>query len=74
MELTDNKHCPHCAAVIPSKSPICIHCGKDLQDSYYVTPDGLKFGIAIKGEIKIHGLSLQRAQELADLMNSIMGS
>lgn len=71
MIMRDDKICPYCAAAIPSQSNVCIHCGRDLQDSFLVVPDGARYGIALGDEIKIHGLTLEKAQELAGMLNSI---
>jgi len=38
---------------------------------YYVVPDGLDFGIAVAGEVKIHGLTLNKARRLVELLNSV---
>ena len=69
----EKKLCPYCAELIPSKSKSCIRCGKDLQDAYLVVPDGVRYGIALGGEIKLHGLELKRAREIASILNSTKG-
>jgi len=66
------KICPSCTGVVTIISPLCDHCGRDLHlDLYVIVPDGLQFGIAIEGEIRMHGLDLKRAQYLVSLLNSI---
>ena len=66
--------CDSCATTIPhiqENDLHCNHCGK-LVGLHKIVPDGFKFGIAVEGEIKIHGLDLKKAQELAALLNSII--
>jgi|GEM_PF-2291201 len=77
--------CPYCAQEVPLASSCCIHCGRDLHQMmiarstsrpagpamYYVVPDGLDFGIAVAGEVKIHGLTLNKARRLVELLNSV---
>lgn len=66
------KICPACAGVVSANSPLCDHCGRALHlDLYVIVPDGSKFGIAFEGEIRMHGLDLKKAQNLASLLNSI---
>lgn len=71
MAIGGNKACPYCAVVIPLQSNICIQCGKDLQDAYLVAFDGMLYGIVLGDVIRIHGLTLEKAQEMAELLNSI---
>jgi hypothetical protein len=78
------RQCPFCMGESPLAVSFCLHCGRDLQVMqlahsqvqakvalYQVVPDGLQFGIAIAGEVKIHGLDLRKAQDLAVLLNSV---
>ncbi len=72
MELrTDKICCPYCAVLIASKSITCIHCGKELHFGLYqVVPDGVgEFGIAFEGTIKVHGLTLERAERISEILN-----
>ncbi len=61
------------------------HCGSDLHgvkpacpkpehksDHYELVPDGPKFGIALRGEIKVHGLDSQKARNLLSILNSVI--
>ncbi len=41
------------------------------KNKYEIVSDGSKFGVAFKGEIKIHGLEYARAQYLAEILNGI---
>ncbi len=57
----------------------CEKCARNLLDNLdllhqpcRVVPDGGRFGIMYKREIRIHGLSLENAQRLAALMNSAL--
>jgi hypothetical protein len=40
---------------------------------YQIVPDGQKYGIALAGAIKIHGLDFEKAQRLAAILNSVAG-
>ncbi len=72
MQIAGTKICSYCAKAIPRNAVICIECGRDLEaDLYAVVPDGLTYGIALEGEIRIHGLQLRRAQEIASILNSV---
>jgi len=83
MQIAGKRLCPFCTQDVPLESSLCIHCGRDLQVMkvahsqaqknwiYQVVPDGLKFGIAVAGEIKIHGLELGKARDLNALLNSV---
>jgi|WetSurMetagenome_2_1015567.scaffolds.fasta_scaffold353648_1 hypothetical protein len=76
--------CPFCAGEILLEVSICPHCERNLQvmkaansqpqpDAalYQVVPDGLHFGISIAGEVKLHGLELKEAHDLAALLNRV---
>jgi len=69
--------CPFCAGEIPLAVSLCIHCGKELRSMkiarpYEIVYDGLQYGIALGGEVKLHGLELKKAQELEALLNSVL--
>jgi hypothetical protein len=71
MMMMEKKVCPSCAGVLPAIANLCIHCGKDLRyDQYQIVPDGLSFGVSLKGRIVIHSLELKEAQEVVSIMNS----
>jgi hypothetical protein len=71
MITTNKKVCPSCAGILPVVASVCIHCGKDLRyDEYQIVPDGLNFGVSLKGRIVIHSLGLKEAQEVVSIMNS----
>jgi response regulator RpfG family c-di-GMP phosphodiesterase len=57
-------------AAIPAHVASCTRCGRPI-GQYIIARDGIHFGVAIGGDIKIHGLTLKKAQELASLLNSI---
>lgn len=40
---------------------------------YQIVPDGTKYGIALAGVIKIHGLDYEKALRLAAILNSVAG-
>jgi len=63
--------CPFCAEIIPSPLTFCSHCGKDVQDLFFVVPDGTKYGIELMGEVMLHGMELERAREVASILNSV---
>jgi predicted amidophosphoribosyltransferase len=78
--MQNKRLCPLCGEEIPPASFICRHCGLDLHSSrlfkdktsadfYEVVPDGEKFGLALEGEIKVHGLDLQEAEITAKIFN-----
>ena len=82
MRIAGKKACPFCKEIIPASALFCLHCGRDLhsmtvadsqapgEEPYQVVPDGFHFGIAFEGEIRIHGLDLKKARDLAALLNS----
>ncbi|NLT68569.1 MAG: hypothetical protein GXX84_18375 [Acidobacteria bacterium] len=60
----------------------CKHCGRKLPDpaglngrsrtvTYAIVPDGPMFGILLNGEVMIHGLKLENAQEIVSILNSM---
>jgi hypothetical protein len=70
MALPDRRVCPYCTRLVPLTSIKCDFCGKDLQaDLYMIVPDGKVFGIALRGEVLIHGLALKMAQDIASILN-----
>ena len=81
MKNAGTKRCPSCAREIPFEATLCGHCGKSLQamrladsrkaETYKIVSDGLKFGIAVGGDIKIHGLEWEKAQKLVEILNSV---
>lgn len=71
--------CYFCYAGLSADASICEQCTRNLLDKLdllhqpcRVVPDGNRFGIWYKGEIRIHQLSLENAQSLAALMNSAL--
>jgi hypothetical protein len=87
MQNTLIRFCPFCAGEIPVESYICLHCGRNLQEMkiahpqsqpdnqlYHVVHDGISYGVAIAGDIKIHGLDFKKAHELASLLNNAIGA
>jgi len=72
MEIAATKLCPACAKPISSRAPACIHCGKDLIGNvHWIVPDGFQYGISIKGKVVLHGLTLEKARNLAALMDQV---
>jgi hypothetical protein len=70
MQDTPKRLCPFCAGVVSAVALLCKRCGQDLHSMklaqpqaqpksnlYEFVPDGQKFGIAIQGEIIVHGLN-----------------
>ena len=83
MQNANRKLCPFCAGEIPYAFIVCNHCGRALHslrlarsktqsktDVYEIVTDGLNFGIALRGEVKIHGLELEIAQKAVAILNS----
>ncbi len=64
--------CIFCAEALPADSQLCHRCGKPV-GPYVIVRDGQKVGIFCNGEVRIHGLSLERAKALAFLLNTIAG-
>jgi response regulator RpfG family c-di-GMP phosphodiesterase len=62
--------CAYCLATLSTKAQTCNQCLNPIE-RYTITPDRLRFGIVFNGEIKLHGLTLKKAQELASILNSI---
>ncbi len=67
-----------CGELSGDASP-CRKCARNLlykldllQQPCRVVPDGNKFGVWYKGEIRIHRLSLENAQTLVAFMNSAL--
>ena len=70
MALPDRRVCPSCTRLVPFTAIKCDLCGNDLQaDLYVIVPDGKLFGIALRGEVLIHGLALKMAQDIASILN-----
>ena len=68
--------CYFCRVELFADASACEKCGRNLRDNLdllhqpcSVVPDGSRFGILFKGEIKVHGLSFENAQNLVALMN-----
>ena len=38
---------------------------------YEIVADGNRFGIAFRGEVKIHGMELNRAQRTVQILNAV---
>jgi len=81
MQDTGKMVCPICTKELLQPTFLCFHCGSDLHgmkparrnpkaSPYEIVPDGSKFGITLRGEIKIHGLELKNAQSLISILNS----
>ncbi len=75
--------CPICTKELPPSTLLCLHCGSDLHGMklarcnpkagpFGIVPDGFKFGITLRGEVKIHGLELKNAQSLVSILNSVL--
>ncbi len=71
--------CHFCYAGFSADGSACDKCARNLLDNLdllhqpcKVVPDGSRFGILYKGEIRVHGLSLGNAQNLAALMNAAL--
>jgi len=71
--------CYFCYAELSADAFACEKCGRNLRDNLdllhppcRVVPDGNRFGIWYQGEIKIHGLSFENAQDLSVIMNSAL--
>ncbi len=71
--------CHFCYAELSEDGSACEKCARNLLDRVdllhqpcRIVPDGNRFGISYKGEIRIHGLSLENAQTLIALMNSAL--
>jgi CheY-like chemotaxis protein len=62
--------CAFCSAVLSANVSACNQCDKPV-GLYSIVFDGYTFGIALDGEIRLHGMNLKRAQELASILNSI---
>ena len=72
MRIATGKICPSCARLIPKHAILCIECGNDLHTNVYaIVPDGVNYGIALGDEVRIRGLGLQKAQEVALILNRI---
>jgi hypothetical protein len=84
MQNAAKRYCPFCRGELSPEVSKCLHCGRDLHAMklaqsqvktktalYKVVPNGINFGIAVEGEVKIHGMDLKEAQALADLLNGI---
>jgi hypothetical protein len=84
MRTTAKRLCPFCAGEIALDASVCEHCGKNLKrmmaahsqpqpkpSLYHIVPDGTKYGIALAGSVKIHGLELEKAERLAAILNSV---
>jgi hypothetical protein len=80
--MQNKRLCPLCGEDTPPNAFICEHCGLDLRSStffkaqtgadlYEVVPDGEKFGLALKGVIKVHDLDLKEAEVTARIFNMI---
>ncbi len=62
--------CAFCTAELPISATLCNQCNKPV-GLQVIVRDGAYFGVAVKGEIKLHGLQLKHAQELTKLLNEI---
>ena len=85
MEGADKKLCPFCAGEIQSDAILCEHCRRDLrrmkiakpeaqpesEDRYKIVLDGGKFGIAFRGKVIIHGMTLKEAENSLPILNSV---
>lgn len=86
MKETDRAYCPFCSGEILSAAFFCKHCGRDLHamriayhkgksvqgGPYEVVPDGVKYGIALRSEVVLHGMERDEAQSTARILNSVM--
>ncbi len=72
MGIAERKICPSCAGIISAKAILCSFCGTNLQsDLNTIVPDGKDFGIAVRGQIRIHGLKLANAKKIARILNEL---
>jgi hypothetical protein len=84
MQDAERKWCPFCANEVPASALLCSYCGRDLHamkianpnitagsEPYRVVLDATCFGIAFEGKIIIHGLELERARSLAEILNNV---
>jgi response regulator RpfG family c-di-GMP phosphodiesterase len=62
--------CAFCLITLSANELACHQCHSPV-DSYTIVLDRDDFGIAFNGEIKLHGLTVRKAQELASILNSI---
>ncbi len=62
--------CVSCSAELPANAPFCSQCNQPV-GQHIIMRDGSDFAIAVQGWIKLHGLTLARAQELVAILKSI---
>jgi hypothetical protein len=84
----DKTRCPFCAEENPAVASSCEHCGHDLHsmrlarsqaqaknDRYEIVPEGEKFAITFRGDIKVHGLDaadLEKAKAVLAILNGML--
>ncbi len=77
--------CPSCNREILTGSFACQHCGQSLRsmrlarsqsgNRYEIIPEGEKFAISFRGEVKVHGLDaedLAQARGIVAILNSVI--
>ena len=82
MKIPNKIICPFCFKEVVAAATWCGDCGRDLPSSkqysfeippkrefYEIVPDGEVFGIALRGQIKIHGLEIESAQSILAALN-----
>ncbi len=70
MEAEREKICPHCRSLNTYIAKICIQCGKDLKYiAYQIVRCTSGWALEHKGEIKVSGLELEKALDVARIMN-----
>jgi|WetSurMetagenome_2_1015567.scaffolds.fasta_scaffold111779_3 hypothetical protein len=82
MKFSSQNICPFCLSEVATAATWCGNCRRDLLSKeqypfvippnvelYEIVPDGEMFGIALRGEIKIHGIEMESAQSILTALN-----
>jgi CheY-like chemotaxis protein len=62
--------CANCTAELQANARVCDQCSEAV-GLYSIVRDGFNFGIAVRGAVRLHGLTFNRARELVTIMNGI---